>query len=450
MLSFPEQPNTKRENNIERNICFILSYFCQKCTILNVELFIARKLVNDPNSRSDISKPIISISIAGIALGVAAMIISIAIVTGFKSTIKDKVFGFGSHINIVNFDSNSSYETVPINRNQQFIPTLEQIDGIKHIQVYATKAGIIKAESSIQGVVVKGVDTDFDWEFFSNNLTEGQLPQIEPTKKTNDVLISKKIADALELHVGGRFITTFISNNSKNPRYRKFTVSGIYETNLEDFDKIMILGDIKHIQKLNNWDSTQVSGFEISINDYDRLAEMHEAVWDEVGYGFLNDGSKLKTQSIESLYPQIFDWLSLLDMNVWVILILMTLVAGMNMISGLLVIILEKTNMIGILKAIGAKNLSVRKVFLYHGAFLVGRGLIYGNLLGIGLCAIQFYFEIFPLDAEMYFIHTVPINLNLGHILLVNAGSLIVTTAMLILPSFVITSVSPSEAIKFG
>lgn len=418
---------------------------------MNVELYIARKLARDPNSRSAISKPIISFSIAGIALGVAAMIVAVAIVTGFKSTIKDKVFGFGSHINIVNFDSNSSYETVPIDDEQSFLPALQAMKGIKHIQVFATKAGIIRAGQSIQGVVVKGVGADFDWSFFKQHLVGGSLPQMTDTGRTDEVVISHSIANAMDLKVGGSFVTSFVSSeNAKNIRYRKFRVAGIYQTNLEDFDKVMVLADIKHIQRLNDWSENQVSGFEITITDYNDLATMHESIWNEVGYGFLNDGSKLKIQTIEMLYPQIFDWLSLLDMNVWVILVLMTLVAGMNMISGLLIIILEKTNMIGILKAIGAKDVSVRKIFLYHGGFLIGKGLMYGNALGIGICALQYFTGIFPLDASMYFVDSVPINLNIWHLLLINAGSLFATMAMLILPSFVITSISPVRAIQFG
>lgn len=418
---------------------------------MNVELYIARKLARDPNSRSAISKPIITFSIAGIALGVAAMIVSVAIVTGFKSTIKDKVFGFGSHINIVNFDSNSSYETVPIEREQSFLPTLQSMEGIKHIQVYATKAGIIRAGQSIQGVVVKGIGADFDWLFFRQHLVEGSLPQMSDTGRTDEVVISRSIANAMELKVGGSFVTSFVSSeDAKNIRYRKFRVAGIYQTNLEDFDKVMVLADIKHIQKLNDWTPDQVSGFEITLTDYNQLQKMYASIWDEVGYGFLNDGSKLKIQTIETLYPQIFDWLSLLDMNVWVILVLMTLVAGMNMISGLLIIILEKTNMIGILKAIGARDASVRKIFLYHGGFLIGKGLLYGNIIGISLCALQYFTGIFPLDASMYFVDTVPINLSIWHVLLINIGSLLVTLAMLILPSYVITCISPVRAIQFG
>jgi len=418
---------------------------------LNIELFIAKKLATDPNSRSAISKPIINFSIAGITLGVAAMIISVAIVTGFKSTIKDKVFGFGSHINIVNFDSNSSYETVPIDKNQHFLSDLSNIDEIKNIHVFATKAGIIKSGSSLQGVVIKGVGHDYDWQFLEQNLISGKLPSIQDSTKTNDVLISSYIANALALSTGDSFVTSFISNSEqKNIRYRKFKISGIYETNLEDFDRIMVFADIKHIQKLNNWTEEQISGFEIVLENYSDLPKIFEKVWDMVGYGFLKDGSKLKAQSIETLYPHIFDWLSLLDMNVWVILVLMTLVAGMNMVSGLLVIILEKTNMIGILKALGAKNLSVRKVFLYHGAFLIGKGLLLGNILGISLIAVQYFFKIFPLDASMYFIHYVPVNLSFLNLFLINVGSLIATTAMLVLPSVVTTSISPVKAIRFG
>jgi len=416
---------------------------------LNLELFIARKILKG-NNHANISKPIIKIAKIAIAISVAMMIISVAIVIGFKSTIRNKVIGFGAHLQIVNFEINSSYEMSPIRKDISCIPAIKKLDGVKHVQVFAIKSGIIKTKDKVQGVVLKGVGSDFDWTFFKENLVEGNLFTVKDDSATSKVVISKYFANLLNLKVGQTFTTSFVpKSTSENIRYRVFKVSGIYCTNLEEFDKKMILADIGHVQKLNNWNSDQVGGYEISINDFSDIDKMQEKVQDEVGFGFLPDGSKLKLQSIEELNPQIFDWLSLLDMNVWVILILMILVAGMNMISGLLVIILEKTNMIGILKSLGAKNVSIRKIFLYNAAFIVGWGLLWGNVLGIGLCLIQYYFKIMPLNAESYFISYVPINLQIVHLLLINIGTLLATVAMLLLPSYIITSISPAKAIKF-
>ena len=378
------------------------------------------------------------------------MIISVAIVTGFKSTIRNKVIGFGAHLQIVNYEINSSYEMSPIQKNLDCVPRIKKIEGIKHIQAFAIKSGIIKTKDKVQGVVIKGVGSDFDWSFFKENLVEGSTFTVNDDSATSKVLISQYFANLLNLKVGQHFTTSFIpKSTTESIRYRVFTVSGIYCTNLEEFDKKMILADISHVQKLNNWDKNHIGGYEISINDFDQLLPLSDKVQDEVGYGFLPDGSKLKLQSITELNPQIFDWLSLIDMNVWVILILMILVAGMNMISGLLVIILEKTNMIGILKSLGARNVSIRKIFLYNAVFIVGWGMFWGNLLGIGICVLQYYLKIIPLDAQSYFISYVPINLHVTHLLFLNVGTIIATVLMLLLPSYIITGINPATAIKF-
>ena len=416
---------------------------------LNLELFIARKILSG-NNHANISKPIIKIAKIAIAISVAMMILSVAIVTGFKSTIRNKVIGFGAHLQMVNYEINSSYEMSPINKNVDCIHKIKKLKGIKHVQAFAIKSGIIKTKDKVQGVVLKGIGSDFDWTFFKDNLVEGNTFKIRDDSPTNNVYISKYFANLLNLKLGQIFTTSFIpKSTTESIRYRVFKVAGIYCTNFEEYDKKIILADISHIQKLNNWNKNQIGGYEISIDDFDKLPQMAQAVQDEVGYGFLPDGSKLKLQTITELNPQIFDWLSLLDMNVWVILILMILVAGMNMISGLLVIILEKTNMIGILKSLGAKNVSIRKIFLYNAAFIVGWGLIWGNILGVGLCVLQYYFKIIPLNAESYFISYVPINLQIIPLVLLNIGTLVVTILMLLLPSYIVTSISPATAIKF-
>ncbi len=414
---------------------------------MNTELFITKRIISDRRDSNRISRPIVSIAIIGIALGIAAMIISTAVVTGFKNQIRDKVVGFGAHIQIINMGSNTSYETTPVKKDQDFLPELKALPGIKHIQVFGTKAGIIKTADEIQGVVLKGVGQDFDWQFFRENLVNGELFTVSDSIKTNKVLISKYLSELLKLKVNDSFVMYFIQDP---PRIRKFTVSGIYETSLEDFDKLFILADIGHIQKLNNWTTDQVSGFEISINNFHNLDQITWEVQDIVGFDLNDEGLRLRVQSITDKYPQIFDWLNLQDLNVWIILVLIFLVSGFNMVSGLLILILERTNMIGILKALGTNNWSIRKVFLYHSAYLISKGLLWGNLIGVGLCLLQYYFGIIPLDQSSYYLSEVPINLNFWVILALNAGTLLLTVLMLVVPSYLISRISPVKSIRFN
>ena len=414
---------------------------------MNTELFISKRIISARKDSNRISRPIVSIAIIGIVLGIAAMIISTAVVTGFKNQIRDKVVGFGSHIQIVNMGSNTSYETTPVKKDQAFLPELKALPGIKHIQVFGTKAGIIKTADEIQGVVLKGIGPDFDWQFFRDNLVDGELFTVSDSVKTNKVLISKYLSELLKLKVNDSFVMYFIQDP---PRLRKLIVSGIYETSLEDFDKLFILTDIGHIQKLNNWTQDQVSGFEISIKNFHNLDQITWEVQDIVGFDLNDEGLRLRVQSITDKYPQIFDWLNLQDLNVWIILVLIFLVSGFNMVSGLLILILERTNMIGILKALGTNNWSIRKVFLYHSAYLISKGLFWGNLFGIGLCLLQYYFGIIPLDQSSYYLTEVPINLNLLTILALNAGTLVLTVLMLVVPSYLISRINPARSIRFN
>jgi lipoprotein-releasing system permease protein len=413
---------------------------------MNTELFIARRIVSYRRDENRISRPIVTIAILGIALGLAAMIISTATVTGFKNQIRDKVIGFGSHIQILNFDSNTSYETSPVNIEQTFIPEINSLPGVNHIQVFATKAGIIKTEKEIQGVVLKGIGSDFDWKFLRENLVDGNIFVVTDTSKTNKVLISKNISDLLHLKVNDSFIMYFIQDP---PRMRKFIIEGVYETSLEDFDKLFILADIGHIQKLNNWSGDQVSGFEISIDNFNDIEEMAWQIQGIVGFDLTENGTRMRIQSIIDKYPQIFDWLNLQDMNVWIILVLILLVAGFNMVSSLLILILERTNMIGILKALGTQNWSIRKIFLYQSAYLITKGMFWGNLIGIVLCLIQYHFGIIKLDQASYYLTEVPINIDLIIIATLNTGTLILTVLMLIIPSYLISRISPVKTIKF-
>lgn len=413
---------------------------------LKTGLFIATRLTFNKESRSSFSGPIIRISITGIALSLAVMIIAVATVTGFKNEIRRKIIGFGSHIQIINYDANNSFETEPISKNQPFLPYLQSVPGIRHVQVFATKPGIIKTRTDIQGAIAKGVGSDFDWSFFAGNLVEGSLFEVKDSSKTEKVLISKYFSDLLKLKTGDRFAMYFIDDQ---PRGRSFTVSGIYRTSLMEFDRQFILVDIGHLQSLNNWDSTQVSGFEILIDDYSQLDEVSSAVFNIAGVSFNDDGSKLRIINVRERYPQIFDWLGLIDKNVWVLLGLMLIVSAFNMISGLLIIILDRTTMIGILKALGMTNQGVRNIFLYQSVYLMVKGLFWGNLAGIGICLLQHYFKILKLNPESYFLEYVPINFNLSHLVLLNMGTLLITLVVLTLPSMVIARINPSRTIRF-
>ena len=405
---------------------------------MNTEQFIAKRLIK--GGPGSYSAPVIRIAIISVALGLAVMIISVAIVTGFQRQIRDKIVGFGSHIQIAKFDSNNSFEFEPISENQAFYPTLVKTPGIKHIQVFATKAGIIKTQEQIQGVVFKGVGTDFDWSFFNDKLISGKPFSTQDTTAGNSVIISKNLADLLKIRVGDPLRMYFIIENTA--RARRFNVSGIYSTGLAEFDMKFIFGDIRQIQKLNGWGADSVSGFDVYINNFEELAGMGKLVYKEVGYD-------MNARTIRDLYPQMFDWLDLQDMNVIIILILMVLVSGMAMISTLLILILERTNMIGVLKALGARNVSIRRIFLYNAAYIVGKGMLYGNIAGIGICLLQKYFSIISLPQESYFMSVVPINLDIFYLLILNAGTLASCTLMLVLPSFIIARISPVKAIRF-
>ena len=413
---------------------------------MNTEIFIARKLIFSKDNRKSISRSILNIAIFGISLGLAVMIVAIAVVTGFKNEITRKVVGFASHIQILNFDSNISYETQPINSDQEFLGALREDPSIAAVQVFATKAGIIKTKSDIQGVVLKGVGPAYDWGFLQDYLQEGEILSFTDSIRSNKVLISRYIASLLKLNLKDDFLMYFIQDP---PRMRRFTVAGIFETSLEEFDKVFIFGDIRHIQKLNDWSENQISGFEVNLTNFRDLEEQTIQVMNTVGFGFEEDGSRLKVLNIQDKYAQIFDWLNLQDMNVLIILILMLVVAGFNMVSGLLILILDRTNMIGILKALGSPNVSIRKIFLYQSGFLIIRGLFWGNIIGIGLCLLQKFTGIMELDQSSYYLNTVPVNLNVLHIIALNLGTALAIVLMLIIPSMIISRISPARAIRF-
>ncbi|TVQ86173.1 MAG: ABC transporter permease [Bacteroidetes bacterium] len=403
---------------------------------MNIPYFIASKMGAENPRLTGLVK---AIAILSISLGLAVMIIAVAVVTGFQDEIRSKVIGFGSHIQITNFDYNISYEARPVDRRQDFYPGLTEIEGIRHIQVFATKPGIIKTDDEIHGVIFKGIGEDFSWDFFRDRLRQGSILNLSDTTTSNQIIISEYVSRMLQLNIDDNVFIYFIQDP---PRVRRFSVAGIYETGLEELDRIFVLGDISHIQRLNNWTSYQVGGFEVLLDNTRQMEQMNELVRDNIPY-------TLNSKTIRQIYPQIFDWLALLDMNVYVIIIIMILVAGINMITTLLISVLEKTNLIGILKALGAGNAMIRKVFLYHAGFLIFRGLFLGNILGIGLALLQQRFGIIKLSQESYFVDFVPINFEIPYILALNAGTFIICMAMLIIPSYIIARVSPVKAITF-
>ena len=408
---------------------------------LNYEFFIARNITR--KSSDKFSSPIIRVAISSITIGLAVMIISIAIVTGYQKEIRDKVIGFGSHIQISHYDSNLSYESIPIEVNNDIISRILNIKGVKHIQSYAIKAGIIKADQQIQGIVLKGIDKNYDWDFFNKKIIEGSPIYISDTVTTNGIIISKITANSLKLKVGDTVKMYFITEGENIPRGRKFYVSGIYETGLQELDKIYAICDIKHIRKLNLWNSNQISGYEVLINDFKQIENINSQIYNIIGYD-------LDARTIKQTYPEIFDWIGLFNVNVIIILTLMVLVASINMITALLILILEKTNMIGILKTLGAQNLSIRKIFIYNGLYMIIKGLFWGNILALLLCLIQIKTGIITLNQESYYVPVVPINLNFIHIIAINVGTLIICMAMLIIPSYIVTRITPIKTIRFS
>lgn len=413
---------------------------------MNLPFFIAKRIHFDATRQRQVSRPAVRIAMWGIAIGLAVMLITVAIVMGFKQEVRNKVVGFGSHIQITRFDNNSTYEMRPLIISDSLEQRLGRIDGVIHMQRFATKAGIIKTENDFQGVVFKGVDRNFNWRFFQQNMVEGK-PFIEPdTVPSNQVVVSRKIADMLHLKVNDGLIAYFIQDRIKA---RKFIVSGIYSTNFGQYDKLFILADIRAVQRLNEWQPTEVSGLEIMINDFNQLDTVGDRVYGAVANRFDANGAPYYSQTIRDINPQLFAWLGLFDMNVWVILGLMMAVSGFVMISGLLILILERTNMIGILKALGSTDWMIRKVFLYHSCFLIGKGMLWGNLIGLSFCIIQHYTGLIPLDPTNYYVSSVPVLLSIPAILLLNLSVFLLSTFILVAPSYLITKINPSTAIRY-
>ncbi|MDD3037852.1 ABC transporter permease [Bacteroides sp.] len=413
---------------------------------MSFSLFIARRIYRESDGGKQVSRPAVLIAMAGIAIGLAVMIIAVAVVIGFKSEVRNKVVGFGSHIQITNLDAVNSYETYPIVVGDSMMKTLAHYPEVSHVQRYSTKPGMIKTDDVFQGMVLKGVGPEFDPRFMKEYLLEGEIPLFSDSVSSNKVLISKDLATKLNLKLGDKIYTYYIQDDI---RARRLTITGIYQTNFSEYDNLFLLTDIYTVNRLNGWQPGQVSGVELEVHDYDRLEDITYKIAENTDNQHDLFGGTYYVRNIEELNPQIFEWLGLLDTNIWVILVLMMGVAGFTMISGLLIIIIERTNMIGILKALGANNFTIRKTFLWFSVFLIGKGMILGNAIGLAFCFLQSYYQIFKLDPTNYYMDSVPVYFNIWFLLLINAGTLLSSVLMLIGPSFMITKINPATSMRY-
>lgn len=415
---------------------------------MNWKLFIARRIYQTKEKEGDrnVSKPAVRIAMVGIAIGLAVMILSVAVVVGFKHEVRDKVIGLGADILVTSLDVVQSYQVTPVVGDDSLISALGKMPGVKHVQRYATKPGMIMTSDNFQGIVLKGIGQEYDTTFLHRHLQEGHIPAFTDSVSSNQVLVSKTIADRLGVRVGDKLYTYYLENNI---RARRLTVAGIYQTNFSSYDDLFLLTDLRTVERLNNWEPGQVGGLEIQVTDYDLLDETNGYILSSLDKKTDKYGGRYYAQTIEEVYPQIFAWLDLLDINVWVILVLMVGVAGFTMISGLLIIILERTNMIGVLKALGADNTAIRKVFLSFAVFLIRKGMLWGNVIALTCCAVQYFFRPVRLDPVVYYIDAVPIELNLWIWLLLNAGTLVVSVLMLVGPSYLISRIHPARSIRF-
>ena len=414
---------------------------------MNFPLYIARKIYNDQGDKRKVSRPVIRIATLGVAIGLAVMLISVSVVLGFKHTIRDKVIGFGSHITVGDFLTIQGSDQYPIEMGDSMMNVLKSIKGVDKVQRYAMKQGILKTDSDFLGVMFKGIAEEYDTTFLHNNMVEGYIPAFSSEASKQQIVISKMIADQLHLHAGDRLFAYFFSNNGVRPR--KYTITGIYQTNLSMFDKVICYTDLYSAVKLNGWESDQASGAELTVKDFNRLDDVEDILTHRVNRSSDKYGETYSSATIQQNYPQIFSWLDLLDLNVWIILTLMVCVAGFTMISGLLIIILERTNMIGVLKALGARNKTVRHTFLWFAVFIIGKGLLIGNIIGLGLILLQKYTGLIHLDPATYYVRTVPVEVNIPIILLINIATLLVSVFVLIAPSYLISHIHPAKSMRY-
>ena len=410
---------------------------------MNLEYFIAKRLITAKDYKSSISAPIIKIAISAIAIGIIMMIVSVATGIGLQQKIREKVSAFNGQIIISNYDNNNSEITlIPISKKQDFYPNFKSVPEVSHIQAIASKAGIIRTENAFEGIVFKGIGADYNWNNIKEYLVQGKLPDFSKTLN-EEVIISKFLADRLNLKLGDSFNTFFVKEEQgKLPNIRRFKIAGIFSSGFQDFDATYIIGDIRHIQRINKWNPDQIGAFEVFVKDFTTIKETGNHIYEQIP-------SNLDAKTITEKYSYIFDWLQLFDFNIVVILGIMILVATINMVVALLVLILERTQMIGILKAIGANNWTVRKVFLYNAFYLIIRGLFWGNLIGIALLLIQQQFGVVHLNPVNYYVNQAPVYLNFGYIALLNLLTITVCFLVLLIPSYIITKISPVKAIRF-
>ena len=414
---------------------------------MNLPLFIARRIYSDQGDRRKVSRPAIRIATIGVAIGLAVMIITVSVVLGFKHTIRDKAIGFASHIQVMSILSMNSVETYPICIDDSIIKVISGIEGIKHVQRYALTRGILKTDDDFLGVAFKGIGPEYDLDYLKENLVEGQIPVFSDTVGTNRLLLSRIMADKLKLKAGDRVFAYFIGD--EDVRTRRFTVEGIYQTNMTRFDEAICYTDIYTANKLNGWFEGQCSGAELTVNDFDHLDDTYLNIINKVNRTQDRYNSIFSSQTVYEAYPQLFTWLELLDINVWIILGLMICLAGITMTSGLLIIILERTSMIGVLKAIGSRNRTIRHTFLWFSAFIISRGLLLGDILGIGLVLLQQYTGLVTLDPQTYYVSEAPVELDIPITILLNVATLIVSISVLIIPSFFISHIHPAKSMRY-
>lgn len=414
---------------------------------MNFSFFIAHKLYKDKSGRQHVSRPAITIATAGVAIGLVVMLLSVFVVLGFKHTIRDKVIGFGSHIQVTNFMTQMSSDQAPIAMNDSMMKVIGGIEGVKHVERFAYKQGILKTDSDFLGVMFEGVAQEYDTTFIHQNMVAGSIPKFSDSQSGNHILISQNIADKLKVNAGDRIFAYFIDENGV--RMRRFTIQGIYQTNLSQYDQVMCFADLYTTVKLNAWQPDQVSGAAITVNDFKQLDEVESRFVEKINRTEDRYGETYATQTIRDINPQIFSWLDLLDMNVWIILVLMVSVAGVTMISGLLIIILERTTMIGVLKALGTRNKTIRHIFLWFAAFIIGRALLIGNAIALGMALLQQWTGIIKLDPATYYVSTVPVEINIPLLIILNVATLLISLFVLIAPSYLISHIHPAKSMRY-
>lgn len=414
---------------------------------MNLPFFLAKRIYTNNADKIRVDRPAIRIAIAGVAVGLAVMLVSVSVVFGFKHTIRNKVVGFGSHIQVANFMTLQASEQYPIQMGDSMLKVLRAIPGVKHVQRFAVKQGILKTDKDFLGVAFKGIAADYDTTFIHQNLVTGTIPHFSDSAGKQQVVISQAIADQLNLKLGDKVFAYFIDNTGV--KARRFTIAAIYQTNLSQFDKVTCFIDLYTAVKLNAWETDQVSGAELTVNDFNLLNQTAERVVEKVNRTIDSYGETYSSQTIQEMNPQIFSWLDLLDLNVWIILGLMLSVAGVTLISGLLIIILERTAMIGILKAIGARNTTIRRTFLWFAVFTIGKGMLIGNLIGLGLIALQHYTGVVKLNPATYYVSTVPVEFNLLVWLLLNVATLVISVFVLIAPSYLVSKINPATSMRY-